>query len=158
MPSTQPSSECVDRSASRYGMRIENSSLVPSGVPSVKIENEASAPQARVEQRLGGGHLHRLGRDHDEAELVAGERDARERDDHAPQAEPQRRAHHLDVLPAREVPGRDRDDHARGHHERGEERVRQGGERDRVGEHREEVGHLGARAVLGHLVADAGSA
>ena len=37
---------CVDRSASRYGTRIENSSLVPSGVPSVKIENEASAPQA----------------------------------------------------------------------------------------------------------------
>ena len=29
---------------SRNGTRIENSSLVPSGVPSVKIENEASAP------------------------------------------------------------------------------------------------------------------
>ncbi len=37
---------CVDRNASRYGTRIENNSLVPSGVPSVKIEKEASAPQA----------------------------------------------------------------------------------------------------------------
>ena len=46
MPSTQPSSVCVERKASRYGTRIENSSLVPSGVPSVKIENDASAPQA----------------------------------------------------------------------------------------------------------------
>ncbi len=45
MPSTQPSSECVDRMLSRNGTRMLNSSLVPSGVPSVKIENEASCPQ-----------------------------------------------------------------------------------------------------------------
>jgi hypothetical protein len=44
MPSTVPFSVWVDRNDSRYGMRMENSSCTPSGVPSVKIENEASAP------------------------------------------------------------------------------------------------------------------
>ena len=132
MPSTQPSSECVDSSASRYGTRIENSSLVPSGVPSVKIENEASAPHAVLNSASAAAIFIGCVCDHHEAQLVAREHDAGERDDHAPQAVAQRRAHHLDVLAARELPGRDRDDHAGGHHERGEERVRQGGEGDGV--------------------------
>ena len=44
MPSTVPLRVWVDRNDSRYGMRIENSSLTPSGVPRVKIEKDASAP------------------------------------------------------------------------------------------------------------------
>ncbi len=44
MPWTVPSSVCVERKDSRYGMRMENSSLDPSGVPQVNSENEAAAP------------------------------------------------------------------------------------------------------------------
>ena len=107
-----------------------------------------------VEHRLGGRHLHRLRLHHDQAQLVAGEGDAGERDDHSPQAVAQRRPHHLDVLVSGEVPRGDRDDHARGHHERGEQGVGERGERHRVGEDGEEVGHLGASAVFSHLEAD----
>ena len=44
MPWTVPSSVCVERNDSRYGMRMENNSLEPSGVPHVKSENDAAAP------------------------------------------------------------------------------------------------------------------
>ena len=46
MPSTVPFSEWVERKESRYGMRMEKSSCTPSGVPHVKIENDAFAPVA----------------------------------------------------------------------------------------------------------------
>ena len=42
MPCTQASNEWVDSSESKYGTRIENSSELPSGVPSVKMLKEAS--------------------------------------------------------------------------------------------------------------------
>ena len=48
MPSTHPSSVCVDSSESRYGTRIDQISPVPSGVPIEKIENDASAPHAEL--------------------------------------------------------------------------------------------------------------
>ena len=41
MPSTVPLKSPVARNDSRLGMRMLNSSEVPSGVPMVKIENEA---------------------------------------------------------------------------------------------------------------------
>ncbi len=43
MPSTVPMKSWVDRNDSRYGMRMEKSSLEPSGVPHVKIEKDAPA-------------------------------------------------------------------------------------------------------------------
>ena len=44
MPCTHASSVCVDSSDNRYGTRMENSSELPSGVPSVNRLNEASGP------------------------------------------------------------------------------------------------------------------
>jgi hypothetical protein len=48
MPSTQPLKSCVDRNASTYGTRSDQTSPVPSGVPIEKIENEAFAPHAEL--------------------------------------------------------------------------------------------------------------
>ena len=96
----------------------------------------------RIPEGFGRGHLHRLNFRHHLALHIAGDRRADARRDCHEQAEPQRSAHHLDVLFSRQVPRRDPDDDGRARQQCADKNVRIRHHGNRIGQHCPDVGEF----------------